>query len=99
MTRKYYGAKRGDSRLQGAGTLGDMRLMDDNGHQIVRCGKYAHTWDGEKPLEIGDRIFVPPFFGEEEPREVKVTGFGTNYAGELKAVLALSEAKERLTVT
>lgn len=76
--------------------FGVFRERDEDGNQIIRCGKYSYTWPGDRePLAVGDIVVLPavserdrPFFGDE-PREDTVTHLGTGYSGRLVEVVNL----------
>jgi hypothetical protein len=59
------------------------------GKQIVRFGTYSYVWDGDEPLALGDRCLLPGNWLFKEPSEAGVTGFGTDYEGNLSHVLRL----------
>ena len=55
---------------------------------------YSYAWHfdptaGEKPLQIGDRVELPPNQVQEEGSSGTVIAVGTSYTGELKSIVRL----------
>ncbi|WP_433261141.1 hypothetical protein ACQPZF_26020 [Actinosynnema sp. CS-041913] len=70
-----------------------LRYYDFDGDQVVEIdGRYAYRWGGSPPLEVGDRVVLPPNWFTttvrgKGPFEGTVTGLGTTYRGELARVV------------
>lgn len=66
--------------------------MTQGGKQIVQFGGYAYIWGGDEPLMLGDRCLLPASWVlGSKPHEDTVTGFGTDYDGDLVHVMRVVE--------
>jgi hypothetical protein len=62
--------------------------LTEGGKQIVRFGRYSYLWAGDEPLALGDLCLLPAsWVPGSEPHAERVTGFGTDYDGELVYVV------------
>jgi hypothetical protein len=66
--------------------------LTEHGLQVVQIGRYAYVWDGPEPLKLGDRCVLPGNWLFAKQSEGLVTGFGTDYDGELSHIVRLVPA-------
>lgn len=74
----------------------DLRTIDDEGHQIIKIGNLAYTWDGPRPLRVGDVVTVPGNWMFPQRRTEVVTDLGTTYQGDLQHVIQLVTPREEI---
>lgn len=57
---------------------------------------YSYQWDGERPMEIGDKVVVPPTYLSEYPSFARVVALGRNpnYDGPLKSLMGVVDESE-----
>jgi len=67
-----------------------VRMHTKSGLQIVKVGKYAYTWNGPDPLQVGDVVMVPENWLFPATRGT-VTELGTTYDGALVPLDGLVE--------
>lgn len=63
------------------------RMTTASGAQIVCIGNHAYLWNGPTPLEVGDRVILPPNWCFNFEQEKTVTSLGSTYTGAMVSIV------------